>query len=92
MGEPLLDLYYAPTPNGWKITIALEEMGLPYNVVPVDLLRGDQFSDDFLKISPNGRMPALIDRSTHPPVTVFESGAILIYLALGGWLIFRVFV
>lgn len=80
----MIDLYYWPTPNGWKISIALEEMGLDYTVIPVNIGRGDQFKEDFLKISPNNRMPAIVD---HDPigggesVSVFETGAILIYLA-----------
>lgn len=80
----MIDAYYWPTPNGWKISIALEEMELDYNIVPVDIGRGDQFKDDFLKISPNNRMPAIIDYDPvdgGEPVSVFESGAILIYLA-----------
>ena len=79
----MIDLYYWPTPNGWKIPIALEEMGLEYNVVPVNIMEGDQFTDWFLKISPNGKMPAIVD-SDGPdgaPISIFESGAILQYLA-----------
>jgi GST-like protein len=79
----MIDLYAWPTPNGYKISIALEEMKLPYNVVAVDIGGGDQFKPDFLKISPNNRMPAIID-SDGPdgkPISIFESGAILIYLA-----------
>ncbi len=75
----MLDLYFAPTPNGWKITIMLEECELPYNLIPVNLGAGDQFKPDFLKISPNNRMPALVDHETD--ISVFESGAILEYLA-----------
>src|SRR4051812_25132663 len=80
----MIDLHYAPTPNGWKITIMLEECGLPYTVVSMQLGRGDQHQPAFLELSPNGRMPAIVD---HAPVDggaavpVFESGAILIYLA-----------
>ncbi len=80
----MIDLYYWPTPNGWKISIALEEMELPYNVIPVNIGRGDQFKDEFLKISPNNRMPAIVDQEPEgggEPVSVFETGAILIYLA-----------
>ena len=76
--------YYAPTPNGWKISIFLEEAGIPYNLIPVDLARGDQFAPSFLALSPNNRMPAILDRAPPgggPPVSVFESGAILLYLA-----------
>lgn len=80
----MYDLHYWPTPNGKKVTILLEELGVPYRIVPVHIGRGDQFSDDFLKISPNNRMPALVD--TEPtgggePISVFESGAIMMYLA-----------
>ncbi len=80
----MIDLYYWPTPNGWKISIALEEMGLPYKVLPVNIGRGEQFKPEFLAISPNNRMPAIVD---HDPagggaaLSIFESGAILIYLA-----------
>jgi len=80
----VIDLYYWPTPNGWKISIALEEMGLPYRVVPVDIGAGDQFKPEFLEISPNNRMPALVDHAPEgggDPVRIFESGAILFYLA-----------
>ncbi|TCP43221.1 glutathione S-transferase N-terminal domain-containing protein [Rhodovulum marinum] len=78
-----IDLYYWPTPNGWKIAIALEEMGLPYRVHLVDIGAGDQFDPDFLKIAPNNRMPAIVDPDgpDGAPVSVFESGAILMYLA-----------
>jgi GSH-dependent disulfide-bond oxidoreductase len=80
----VIDLYYWPTPNGWKISIALEEMALPYRVKPVNIGRGEQFAPEFLAISPNGRMPAIVD--TEPagggaPLAIFESGAILLYLA-----------
>ena len=77
-----IDLYYWPTPNGRKITIFLEETGLPYNVIPVDITAGDQFEPEFLKISPNNKVPAIVD-SEGPDgaqISVFESGAILIYL------------
>jgi len=80
----MIDLYYWPTPNGWKISIALEEMDLPYRVRPVNIGRGEQFEVDFLKISPNNRMPAIVDpdpTGADEPVAVFESGAILLYLA-----------
>ncbi|MEM7540863.1 MAG: glutathione S-transferase N-terminal domain-containing protein [Pseudomonadota bacterium] len=77
----MIDLYYWPTPNGWKITIMLEECGLEYRVVPVNIGKGDQFSPEFLKISPNNRMPAIVDHARDgEPVSVFESGAILWYL------------
>ena len=80
----MIDVHYWPTPNGKKVTILLEELGVPYRVVPVHIGRGDQFEDDFLKISPNNRMPAIVD--TEPkgggdPIAVFESGAIMMYLA-----------
>ncbi|TCO72841.1 glutathione S-transferase N-terminal domain-containing protein [Rhodovulum euryhalinum] len=78
-----IEFYYWPTPNGWKIAIALEEMGLPYRVHLVDIGAGDQFDPDFLKIAPNNRMPAIVDPDGPggAPVPVFESGAILMYLA-----------
>ncbi|MGB0958814.1 MAG: glutathione S-transferase N-terminal domain-containing protein [Halocynthiibacter sp.] len=78
-----LDLYYWPTPNGWKISIALEEMGLDYNLNLINIGAGDQFSPSFLALSPNNRMPAIVDHGTPDgaPLSVFESGAILQYLA-----------
>jgi GST-like protein len=79
----MIDVYFWPTPNGYKITVALEELELPYKIVPVNIGAGEQFAPEFLKISPNNKMPAIID-SEGPggaPVSVFESGAILIYLA-----------
>ncbi|WP_044560375.1 glutathione S-transferase N-terminal domain-containing protein [Azospirillum sp. B4] len=78
-----IDLYAWPTPNGHKISIALEEMGLPYTVHPVDIGAGDQFKPDFLAISPNNRMPAIVDPDgpNGQSLSLFESGAILIYLA-----------
>ncbi len=80
----MIDLYYWTTPNGHKITIFLEEAGVPYRIVPVNISTGDQFKPDFLKIAPNNRIPAIVD--TEPadrgaPISVFESGAILQYLA-----------
>lgn len=77
-----VELYYWPTPNGWKITIMLEELGVPYVVKYVNIGRGEQFEPDFLKIAPNNRMPAIIDPEGPggEPVSVFESGAILQYL------------
>ncbi len=78
----MIDLYYWPTPNGHKITIFLEETGLEYRIVPVNIREGDQFKPEFLKISPNNRMPAIVD-SDGPggkPLALFESGAILLYL------------
>ncbi len=81
MTKPI-ELYFWPTPNGWKISIALEEMGLPYVVKPVAIGKGEQFKPEFLKISPNNRMPAIVDPDGPGgrPITVFESGAILQYL------------
>ena len=76
-----IDFYYSPTPNGWKISIMLEECELTYNTILMDLNKGDQFKPDFLRISPNNRMPAIIDYETKEPTTIFESGAILLYLA-----------
>jgi GST-like protein len=77
-----IEVYFWPTPNGFKITCALEEMGLPYVIKPVNIARGDQFKPDFLKIAPNNRMPAIIDPNGPggKPISVFESGAILQYL------------
>tara|TARA_B100001179_G_scaffold192438_1_gene149610 strand:- start:142 stop:867 length:726 start_codon:yes stop_codon:yes gene_type:complete len=78
----MIDLYYAPTPNGWKISIMLEETATPYNVIPVNLGKGDQFKPEFLAISPNNRMPAIVDHEgpDGKQVSIFESGAILMYL------------
>ena len=77
-----IELYYWPTPNGWKISIMLEECGLPYNVHSVDIGKGDQFKPDFLAISPNNKMPAIVDPDGPggQPISIFESGAILQYL------------
>jgi GST-like protein len=80
----MIDLHYWPTPNGHKITLFLEEAGLDYRIVPVDIGRGEQFRPEFLAISPNNRMPAIVDHAPADggePVSVFESGAILLYLA-----------
>jgi GST-like protein len=78
----MIDLYYAPTPNTWKASIMLEECGLPYRVIPVDIMAGDQKKPDFLAVNPNGRIPAIVDNDAPGgPLPVFESGAILIYLA-----------
>jgi GST-like protein len=80
----MIDLYFWPTPNGHKITLFLEEAGIDYRILPVDISAGDQFKPDFLKISPNNRMPAIVDQSPADggePVSLFESGAILLYLA-----------
>ena len=79
----MIDLYFWPTPNGFKITIFCEEAEVPYNLVPVDIGEGDQFAPEFLAISPNNRMPAIVDPDgpEGEAVSLFESGAILIYLA-----------
>jgi glutathione S-transferase len=79
----MIELHYWPTPNGHKISIALEEMGLPYAVHPVNIGTGEQFAPEFLKISPNNRMPAIVDPDgpDGEPISIFESGAILLYLA-----------
>ena len=80
----MIDLHYWPTPNGWKLSIMLEECGLPYRMVPVNIGKGEQFAPDFLAISPNNRMPVIVDHSPTgggPPIAVFESGACLLYLA-----------
>ena len=80
----MIDLHFFPTPNGLKVTILLEECGMPYRIVPCRIGQGDQFQEEFLRISPNNRMPALVD--TEPadggePIALFESGAMMIYLA-----------
>ena len=80
----MFDLYYWTTPNGHKITLFLEETELPYTLYPINIGKGEQFQESFLKISPNNRIPALVDRAPAdggPPLSVFESGAILLYLA-----------
>ena len=80
----MIDLYYAATPNGLKTTIFLEEAGLAHRIIPVNLGKGDQFKPDFLVISPNNKIPAMVDHDPHDggaPVALFESGAILLYLA-----------
>lgn len=81
MQDPI-ELHYWPTPNGWKVSIALEEMGLPYTLKPVNIGAGAQFAPEFLAISPNNRMPAIVDPNgpDGAPISVFESGAILQYL------------
>jgi GST-like protein len=79
-----LDVFYWPTPNGWKVTILLEELEQPYDLVPVDIRKGEQFHPSFLAISPNNKIPAIVDRAPAdggPPVALFESAAILTYLA-----------
>jgi len=80
----MIDLHYWPTPNGKKVTILLEECGLPYRIVPCQIGRGDQFTESFLAISPNNRMPAMVDHAAADggkPIALFESGAIMLYLA-----------
>jgi len=80
----MIELYYAPTPNGWKLSIMLEELGLPYTVFPVNIREGEQFKPEFLAISPNNRIPAIIDRAPADggeAIAMFETGAIMIYLA-----------
>ncbi|WP_029558821.1 glutathione binding-like protein [Xanthobacter sp. 91] len=80
----MIDLHYWPTPNGQKITMFLEETGIDYTIIPVDISAGDQFKPDFLAIAPNNRMPAIVDHAPADggaPIPVFESGAILLYLA-----------
>ena len=80
----MIDLHYAPTPNGWKISIMLEELGMSYTVVPVNIRNGDQFKPEFLAISPNNRIPAIVDHAPADggePIAMFETGAILMYLA-----------
>ena len=78
----MIDFHYWPTPNGWKVAIMLEEIGLGYRMIPVNIQRGEQHTPEFLAISPNGRMPAIVDRDAPGgPLPVFESGAILLHLA-----------
>jgi GSH-dependent disulfide-bond oxidoreductase len=80
----MIDLFNRPTPNGHKITMFLEEADLDYQIVPVDIAKGEQFKSDFLAISPDNRMPAIIDQAPlddGEPISVFESGAIFVYLA-----------
>jgi GST-like protein len=82
--HPMYDVHYWPTPNGKKLTILLEELGVPYRIVPVNIGRGDQFSDEFLKMNPNHRMPVLVDHDPADggaPISVFESGAMMLYIA-----------
>ncbi|MBW4563583.1 MAG: glutathione S-transferase N-terminal domain-containing protein [Mojavia pulchra JT2-VF2] len=80
----MIDLYYWPTPNGNKITIFLEEVGILYNIIPINIMVGEQFKPEFSQISPNNRIPAIVDHKPTnggAPISVFESGAILLYLA-----------
>lgn len=76
----MIDLYTSPTPNGWKVSVALEEMGLDYNVIPIDLREAEQKQPQYLQLNPNGRIPTIVDRD-NDNFAVFESGAILVYLA-----------
>ena len=78
--KKMIDLYTASTPNGWKVSITLEELNIPYNIIPIDLIKGEQKEPSFLKVNPNGRIPAIVDRSEND-LAIFESGAIMIYLA-----------
>ena len=79
----MIDVYFWMTPNGYKVTIMLEEIGLPYNTIPINIGAGDQFKPEFLKISPNNKIPAIVDHDgpDGKPLSIFESGAILMYLA-----------
>ena len=79
----MIELYYWPTPNGWKITILLEELGLNYKVIPVNILKGEQYMPEFIALNPNNKIPVLVDFDSvdGAPVTLFESGAIMLYLA-----------
>jgi GSH-dependent disulfide-bond oxidoreductase len=84
----MIDLYFSTTPNGYKVTILLEELGWSYNVIPVHIGKGEQFDPEFLKISPNNKIPALVDHDGpgRTPIAIFESGAIMMYLAeKSGW-------
>ena len=82
----MIDLYYWPTPNGWKVSITLEELGLPYTIKPINITKGEQFAPEFLKIAPNNRIPAIVDHEgpKGTPYSLFESGAILLYLGEKG--------
>ncbi len=77
----MIDFYFWTTPNGYKVLTFLEEAGIPYRIVPVNISKGEQFEPEFLRISPNNKMPAIVDQSPGVPISVFESGAILLYLA-----------
>ncbi len=76
----MIDLYTASTPNGWKVSVLLEELGMPYKVIPISLSKGDQKTPEFLRLCPNGRIPAIVDRD-NDDFAIFESGAIMLYLA-----------
>jgi GST-like protein len=80
----MIDFYYWTTPNGHKVTLFLEESGIPYNIKPINISKGEQFAPDFLRIAPNNRIPAIVDTLPEDggePISIFESGAILLYLA-----------
>ena len=80
----MIDLYYWTTPNGHKITMFLEETGLPYKIFPINIGKGEQFKPEFLAIAPNNRIPAMVDhepKGGDKPISIFESGAMLVYLA-----------
>ena len=80
----MIDFYFWTTPNGYKVLMFLEETGMEYRIVPVNISKGEQFDPEFLKVSPNNKMPAIVDRRRNVfggPISVFESGAILLYLA-----------
>jgi GST-like protein len=77
----MIELFFFPSPNGLKATIALEETGLPYRISPIDILRGEQFAPAFLAVSPNNRIPAIVDHGVTPRLSIFESGAVLMYVA-----------
>jgi GST-like protein len=83
MSQSPIDLYFWPTPNGQKASIMLEEVGLPYQVKPINILKGEQFAADFLKVNPNNKVPAIVDPDgpDGEPIAIFESGAVLVYLA-----------
>jgi len=76
----MIELYTAPTPNGWKASVTLEELGLPYKAIAINLMEGDQKNPEFLRLNPNGRIPAIVDKSADN-LAIFESGAIMVYLA-----------
>jgi len=79
----MIELFFTPTPNGWKITVMLEELGVPYRITPISLAKGEQYAPEFLRVSPNNKIPAIIDHEPKegPPISIFETGAILLYLA-----------
>jgi len=79
----MIDLYYWTTPNGHKVTIFLEETGIDYKIIPIDITKGEQFNPEFLKVAPNNRIPAMVDhnpKNSRSPISIFESGAMLLYL------------